>query len=122
MFRTIVGYLKPRHHHAGIMIEYDAQTVTVEHRSGESSLLLITDRNVPGRRSVTNGIEDVLAHQVQCGNLRPGMFVLYRDSEMMWDQACIDDECRFAGFRSINESIDINAIHRVLMLEHAYAR
>lgn len=122
MFKTIVGYVKLRHRHAGIMVEYDAQVVTVEHRFGESSLLLITDCNVPGRRSVTNGIEAVLAHQVQCGNLTPGMFVLYRDSEMIWDQACIDDECRFVGFRSIHETIDINAMHRVLMLEHAYAR
>lgn len=48
--------------------------------------------------SVTNDIEAVLAVLVAEGELAPGMRVVYRDTEAMWDEVVIDERCRFVRF------------------------
>jgi len=60
--------------------------------------LCITDLDA-GSISVTNDIENVLRVLVASDNLKPGMRVVYCDTEGMWDEVVIDDQCAFVRFR-----------------------
>lgn len=122
MLPTILGYLKPRRV-SSTLFEYDAQVCKIEHREGQAhtSILIIIDANKRGKRSVTNGIEAVLAQQVQDGHLKPGMLVIYRDTDAIWDQVLIDEDCLFIDFRYLHETRELDAVRRVMMMEHGNA-
>jgi hypothetical protein len=71
------------------------------------NIVALTDLNVPGAKSVTNDIENVLASLVAAGRLTPGhpyQRVIYRDSDGHWDRVDIDEQCRFVRFAPIARS------------------
>jgi hypothetical protein len=70
--------------------------VTREQGMTVERFLCITDMD--DGMSVTNDIEAVLAHLVAEGVLKPGMRVIYRDTEKIWDEVVIDQRCHFVTF------------------------
>lgn len=50
--------------------------------------------------SLTNDIENALHALVMGSTLMPGMRVIYADSEGIWDEVIIDEQCRFVDFRA----------------------
>lgn len=74
-----------------------------------NNILVIHDQNRPGKKSVTNDIENVLAlifnelkeHDVErlCNlNLKK---VIYRDSDGLYDEVVIDANRQFVEFKAI---------------------
>ena len=64
-------------------------------------------------RTVTNDAEDVLADIVEKGALKPGMRVIYRDTDRIWDEIVIDGACRFVEFSPIGAVTHEEAIARL---------
>jgi hypothetical protein len=75
--------------------------------------MCITDLD-EGGMSVTNDIENVLAVLVAEGALTPGMRVIYRDSEDLWDEVIIDEHCKFVTFRALREGVRDAAMMKVI--------
>lgn len=84
-------------------------------RTSGIEFVCVTDLDCGGR-SVTNGIDDVIAELHRMDALRPGWRVIYRDSEGTWDEALLDDRLHFRDFRSLNRKSRDEAIARVLEL------
>lgn len=66
----------------------------------EGDVILVTDLDLGGR-SVTNDAPGVIGDLVRSGLLRPGMWVIYRDSRKVWDELVVR-EGQFAGFAPID--------------------
>jgi hypothetical protein len=70
--------------------------------AGDVTFLVIEDQDQG--MSVTNGIDVVLAEQVNAGNLQPHYRVIYRDTEHTWDEVIIGTRCEYRSFFSLNAS------------------
>lgn len=70
-------------------------------RTGRT-LLIITDLNKPGARSVTNDIENVLAECLQTYGRNLPARIIYRDSEGVWD-GIKHNQGTFRGFKPLCE-------------------
>jgi hypothetical protein len=71
------------------------------------TFLAVTDHD--DGMSVTNDVENVLRTLCDAEELRPGMRVIYRDTEGVWDEIVIDARCEFVGFRSLGSEHDRGA-------------
>jgi hypothetical protein len=65
----------------------------------QRTFLLIKDMGLG--RTVTNDINNVLADQRD--RLTPGTIVVYRDSDGIWGEVLINEQCQFVDFRRLND-------------------
>ena len=63
--------------------------------------------------SVTNAAEAVIAELFKAGVVPAAGPVVYRDTDGRWDQLVVDGG-KFAGFKSLNESTQADAVAKVL--------
>ena len=80
----------------------------------------LTDEDIG--RSVTNDIENVLSELFDSEQLKPGHYVIYRDTRGVWDQVVIDSACRFVAFRSLDAPSSREAVDKVLRARDDFYR
>lgn len=95
MSRTTTHYLR-----STFSVMPCAAEVTRGERKELHSFVCVTD--LDEGMSVTNDIENVLAVLVDQGPLMPGMLVVYRDTDGVWDEVLIDEHCGFIKFHRLH--------------------
>lgn len=76
-----------------------------------NGILVITDLDLSGHKSVTNDVQNVLKKIKAKGDLCSK--VIYQDSSRYWDEIIVDSAMQFMGFRSLNEKDLGAALQRV---------
>ena len=62
----------------------------------------------PKAMSVTNDANNVVAALTETGDLKPGVRLIYQDTESRWDEMRHDGKGAFLGFRSLDaKSLDM---------------
>ena len=81
---------------------FSALPITAEVSRGAVSFTqrFMTIEDMNDGMSVTNDIEAVLHALVWQGSLMPLHRVIYADSEGVWDEVIIDEQCRFVDFKA----------------------
>ena len=95
---------------------FSVMPVTAEVTRGtvKGTLCFVCITDLDEGMSVTNDIENVLAVLLDQGPLIPGMFVVYRDTDGMWDEVVIDEHCGFIGFGALRTSTRDVAVSMVV--------
>lgn len=83
-----------------------------------SNFVVIFDKNTSGHRSVTNDAEYVLWEINRNYKEIVNCYVIYKDSNNIYDEIIINYKVRFVEFKSLNEMDVVKAVNKCFAFHH----